>query len=333
MASPGGEMDSSRELPNWFRTRSPDHAIHLCETAFHPHRLELLESGGFGFAQHLTRAGPITLADLTYDTDVSLSFAGDRDSYYIHLTLDGRLESQYLGRHLVSTPAVATIYRPEAEMSVTRWPGGTRHLGIKIDQLVVDTALKALLGRSPESSVAFTATLPLSDHAAQSWVSQVRWINREFARPDSPLQHPAVLDPLVESVVCGLLLVAGHPDREGLAASTRPVRPPAVRTAMDIIESKPQSALTTSRLALECHVSVRALQEGFHRHVGMSPMAYLRQVRLRRVRADLRAAHSSHTGVAAVAHRWGFGHLGRFAAAYKVMYGETPLQTLRAGGD
>ena len=34
--------------------------------------------------------------------------------------------------------------------------------------------------------------------------------------------------------------------------------------------------------------------------------------------------------VAAIAHRWGFAHLGRFAAAHKKMYGVTPLQTLRA---
>jgi AraC-like DNA-binding protein len=321
------------EPPNWFRTRSPEQAIHLCESAFHPHKLGLLgQSSGFGFTQRLTHAGPITLADLTYDTDVSLRFAGGRDSYYVHIPLDGPLKTEYLGCQQVSTPALATIYRPEPDMNVTRWPGGSRHLGVKIDQLVVDTALETLLGRSPESSVAFSVAFPLADRAARSWISQVRWLNGELGRPDSPMWHPAVLDPLVESVVYGLLLAADHPYREDLTSSARPVGPRAVRAAMDIIESKPQSALTTSGLALQCHVSVRALQEGFRRHVGTSPMGYLRQVRLRRARADLRSANPTQTGVAVIAHRWGFGHLGRFAAAYKAVYGETPLQTLRAGG-
>ena len=34
-------------------------------------------------------------------------------------------------------------------------------------------------------------------------------------------------------------------------------------------------------------------------------------------------------GVAEVAFRWGFTHLGRFAARYAELYGETPSQTLR----
>jgi transcriptional regulator GlxA family with amidase domain len=75
---------------------------------------------------------------------------------------------------------------------------------------------------------------------------------------------------------------------------------------------------------------VRTLQEGFHRHVGMSPMAYLRTVRLRRAHRHLRSAHPSDVTVASIAHRWGFSHLGRFAAAHKAMFGETPLQALHS---
>lgn len=33
--------------------------------------------------------------------------------------------------------------------------------------------------------------------------------------------------------------------------------------------------------------------------------------------------------VSAVAVRWGFGHLGRFGAAYQERYGEPPSRTLR----
>jgi AraC-like DNA-binding protein len=99
---------------------------------------------------------------------------------------------------------------------------------------------------------------------------------------------------------------------------------------MDIIEAGAHLPLTTSTLAAQCHFSVRALQEGFRRHLGMSPMAYVRVVRLRRAHCDLRSADPSHTTVGAIAHRWGFTHLGRFAAAHKTMFGETPLQALRA---
>ena len=57
-------------------------------------------------------------------------------------------------------------------------------------------------------------------------------------------------------------------------------------------------------------------------------MAYLRSVRLDSVRGELQAPGPGTT-VAAVAHRWGFAHLGRFTAYYRRRYGESPSQTLR----
>jgi len=39
----------------WFRTTSPERAIHLCSTTFYPHRLTLLgRSNGFGLTQRVT---------------------------------------------------------------------------------------------------------------------------------------------------------------------------------------------------------------------------------------------------------------------------------------
>ena len=68
----------------------------------------------------------------------------------------------------------------------------------------------------------------------------------------------------------------------------------------------------------------------FQRHLGMSPMAYVREVRVRSAHRDLRSADPAHTTVAAIAHRWGFTHLGRFAAAHKKKFGNTPVQALHA---
>jgi AraC-like DNA-binding protein len=318
------------DAPGWFRTRSLEQAIHRCESAFHPHQLRLLgRPEEFGFTQRRTQAGAITLAHLSYDSDVWLNFGASRDSYYIHVPLSGHLESRHRGQELISTPRMASVYGPVADITVTRWPAGSRHLGVKIDQLALDSALERMLGRSLDSPVEFRTALPVHPGAMQSWVRQLLWMNGELAYPDNPMRQSVALDPLVESVIHGFLLMADHPYRESLATPADPVRPAAVRQAIDIIEASPQTSLTTTQLAIQCHVSVRALQEGFRRHVGMTPMTYVRTVRLRRAHRDLRAAYPADAGVAPIAHRWGFGHLGRFAAAYKALYGETPLQTLR----
>ena len=315
----------------WFRTRSPEQAIHLCETAYYPHWLRLLgPSHSFGFTQRVTRVGPITVGDITYDTDVALGFDQSRTSYQVLVPLQGWLESRHRGQQLISTPVLAAVYRPDAEMMATRWPGGSRHLAVKIDQVAVDRALEVLVDVPVDSPIPLNATLPLKAAAAQDWVRLLLMVHRQLERPDSLMHNSVVLDPLVDSLVHGFLLVADHPYREALAAPQAAGRPAAVRGAMDIIEARPHLPLTTSTLALQCHVSVRTLQQGFQRHLSMSPMAYVRVVRLRHAHRDLRSADPTHSTVAAIAHRWGFTNRSRFAAVHKTMYGETPLQALRA---
>jgi len=315
----------------WFRTRSPERAIHRCETAFYPHRLRLLgRSDGFGLSQRVTRVGPITVGDITYETDVGLGFDETRADYHVCVPLKGWLESRHRGQQLTSTPALASVYRPDGEMTVHRWPGGSRHLAVKIDQVAVERALETLLDSPVGSPIAFSASLPVQAGAAHSWVRLLLMVQRQLDCPDSLIRNPLVWDPLAESLIHGLLLVADHPYRQALAAPAVPGRPAAVRDAMDIIEAGPHLPLTTSALAKQCHVSVRTLQEGFQRHLGMSPMAYVRMIRLRRAHRDLRSADPAHTTVACLAHRWGFTHLGRFAAAHQRMYGQTPLQALHA---
>jgi hypothetical protein len=75
----------------WFRTESPERAIHLCETAYYPHRLRLLgPSSGFGLTQRATNVGPITVGDITYRTDVGISFDETRTSYHVCVPLGPR---------------------------------------------------------------------------------------------------------------------------------------------------------------------------------------------------------------------------------------------------
>jgi transcriptional regulator GlxA family with amidase domain len=98
-----------------------------------------------------------------------------------------------------------------------------------------------------------------------------------------------------------------------------------------LIERDPAAALTAADLAHEAGTSVRSLQAAFTEHLGMSPTAYLRRVRLARAHADLRTATPGDgQSVTDIAYRWGFGHVPRFAAAYRERYGCAPSQTLRS---
>ena len=96
-----------------------------------------------------------------------------------------------------------------------------------------------------------------------------------------------------------------------------------------LIEDRAAEAITTADVAAAVHVSVRTLQRAFVADFGLTPMAYLERVRLTAVREDLLAGDPAQVTVGSLARRWGFTHLGRFAARYRAAYGESPVETLR----
>jgi len=61
----------------------------------------------------------------------------------------------------------------------------------------------------------------------------------------------------------------------------------------------------------------------------MTPLEYLRQVRLEHAHRELLAGDPARQTVTSVAYRWGFPSPGRFSAYYRRTYGVSPSQTLR----
>jgi AraC family ethanolamine operon transcriptional activator len=74
----------------------------------------------------------------------------------------------------------------------------------------------------------------------------------------------------------------------------------------------------------------RTLIGYFHQLYGMGPIRYLKILRLNRVRQALRAGDSERATVFDLAADQGFWHMGHFSSSYRLLFGETPFETLRA---
>lgn len=70
------------------------------------------------------------------------------------------------------------------------------------------------------------------------------------------------------------------------------------------------------RLAATCGILERALLKEFRSFVGLSPLAYLRRLRLHLARGELRKAGGA-TAIFTIATSCGFTQLGRFATEYR----------------
>ena len=272
----------------------------------------------------------VALIGSVLHTESHLAFDDVGAHYYVHLPVSGRLVSRYRGTELIATRDAAAVYQPGGGPFRGVWAAGTRSLAVAMTRESVTSALTALLGEPPSSDVRFDLALHTADAPARSWMELVTQVSRQLAAPGGLLSRPAVADPLAESVVAGFLFAARHTYSEALARPVPRPRPKAIRLAIELMENDPATPWTVATLAQHCDASVRSLQSGFRQHQGVSPMAYLRAVRLRRAHEELRVADPYADTVAAIAQRWGFHHLGRFAAAHEAAYGQTPLRTLRS---
>jgi len=103
-----------------------------------------------------------------------------------------------------------------------------------------------------------------------------------------------------------------------------------LRRALDYVHAHAREPIGTPEIAAAAGLSPRGLQQSLRRHLDQTPGELLRSVRLDGAREDLRRAERDETSVADIARGWGFGHLGRFSAAFRSRFGELPSDTLRS---
>jgi transcriptional regulator GlxA family with amidase domain len=158
--------------------------------------------------------------------------------------------------------------------------------------------------------------LDLADSAGAEWLRLVQ-----------SLSATQFTQALVNEQLCGAIaasfILAARPDDEPQAA-----RPRVVKRVLDEMHADPARPWTAGDMAEISGVSLRRLQESFRQNVGVSPREYLLDIRLSRVRDELRHPECRRT-VTDIALDWGFTHTGRFALAYRRKYGESPSQTRR----
>jgi len=155
---------------------------------------------------------------------------------------------------------------------------------------------------------------------AHSWSSLFARVQRD----PSALSNPHVARLVEQNVINALLGAAGPPQGRSLPAR----RQVLARRAEEFIRGRIDAPVTLSEVCNWVGASERSLHLGFLERFGMSPMAYLKVLRLNEVRRHLRDA-APGTSVTDVAMRSGFQHLGRFATDYGRFFGEWPSATLR----
>jgi AraC-like DNA-binding protein len=93
--------------------------------------------------------------------------------------------------------------------------------------------------------------------------------------------------------------------------------------------STPDGPLYMPQLCATVGASYTRLHDCCQEYLGMSPKRYLWLRRMHLVRQVLRSADADKTTVTEIATDYGFWELGRFAVAYRSLFGEAPSAALR----
>jgi AraC-like DNA-binding protein len=332
MHSPGSNgVDVVAGGAREFSTRDVDQARVEMVRAYYPLRVEPIDtSAPFSLWMRTVSLGPLVLGKLTYGSDITKDCGDLAVAFHVNVPLSGRVWSTCGDEQVVATPDTAAVFNPTGRTVLDRWVGDTTQLCLKMSRTALEGELSDRLDRPLREPLRFRMAMDLRSPAARSWLHAVQVLADELESPGGLAAQPLLAQEVQRLITAGLLWGQPHSYYDELREPGRALRPRTIKLVVDAIEARPEYPWTAREMAQLTGVGVRSVEDGFRRHLGESPTAYLRRCRLERVRAELAAAGPGEVTVAEVAHRWGFSHLGRFARAYRERYGELPSVTLRS---
>jgi AraC-like DNA-binding protein len=329
LAIPLGAAAADAAHHTVLRTSDPGEAERFVADAYLPNTLDLTSSSAtLRMELAALSLGSMTAGRLSYGRSIRLVTA-DAQNFHVNVPVSGHtLSSTGAGRHVPIGVGQAAVFPPNAPAEIV-WSAESSQICLMVSRHTLEAELESLLGRSISTPLDFLFEMDLRGDLGRSWQAALHVVQRELDHPTDMSTHPTIGGHLEGLLIDGLLLVQPHNYSHLISARAAPGSASAIALATELMENRPCEPWTTVRLAQEVHLSVRALQDGFKREIGVPPMAHLRQVRLRRIRQELVRAHRHATTVRAVATRFGFIHMGHFAATYRHVFGEAPSRTLR----
>lgn len=270
-------------------------------------------------------AGPLRLgqSDLRMTVDYQTAPA---DRVLIGYVIAGVVRRRSAGEEAVFGPGDVALLKQPGQAYSGRSESALMRM-VSFEASLLDQVADGLPDRAPVP-VRFTSMTAVSAAAAKRLRATLDFIWELVAG------NPAADDqPLVTGSAARLLAVTalstfpntaatepGQVDEHDAGQST-------LDRAVRFIDDHAGADLSMADIAAAANVSIRAVQLAFRRGLGVTPLGYLRQVRLEQAHRDLLDGGPDGPTVTAVSVRWGFSSSSRFAAYYREAFGVPPSYT------
>jgi len=312
-----------------FRSRDLDETRDRVARVYCPHRLETVGRGPVDACHNHIRGERLSLNYMEYGAQTRIE-PGELGGFYLmQIPLSGGAQIANGTDRYDSDPEAAAVLNPHKSTAMT-WTGGTRQLLVQIDRAAMQELLCDLLGAQMDRPLNFHGPLDLRRGPGTALRQFVLHLVDEIDAGRSTFGQRGLMNRQIESTLMTGLIEAldnnysGFLDRPAGSAA-----PHKLRIAEEYIEARLDQPLTVEEIARVADTTARSLQMAFRQFRGTTPLSFLRDRRLDRVREALLRARPGDT-VTAIAMAWGFTHLGRFSQVYRARFGQTPSDTLSA---
>lgn len=278
-----------------------------------------------GFSYRLSQAGDeqVTISEAALNGE--LSFRGGTEVFAVSQARGVRYDWQ-IAQEAGTVTGAPTLFRPGRQGLVVAEVMRSTNVYLPVER--VQATAGTLYGT--DTPVAFNSSAPASPRLGRTWSALARY-GVDVVR-SAAFDEPLVRAQLARHLTVGMLecfQLTGDRQQRYLSIEAQTRR---YRVAVQFFDDFASLPITVEDAARAAETTTEVLGRAFRANhpLQLSPAQYLRRTRLAAAHHDLAGANpGSGDTVREIAARWGFAHPGRFAAAYRAVYGITPRHTLQ----
>ncbi|RZT78084.1 helix-turn-helix protein [Micromonospora violae] len=318
-------MTSSPVQTHQFDSRDPAAIQDFLSATYDP-KLHIQSRNGYRLTHRRVDTGPFAIATTrqTGHLDIGAATLG---GLVIGRTRTARVDRSCAGSTHRFGPGEAFLVTRPQEPCTVRWHPGEVELCV-LDLSVLAQVATTAPARRP-GRIQFTELGPVSAALARQWHNTTSFVREIVLNSPAAGAQPLVIGNAARMLAAAALAVFPNTAfTEPTAADRHDATTATLRRAITFLEEHADRDISAADIASAAGVSLRAVQLAFRRHLGTTPMAHLRRIRLVRAHHDLVRADPHQETVSAIASRWGFASHSRFTARYHASYGVPPRETL-----
>lgn len=310
-----------------FTSRDADEVQHEVSQIFCDHDLHIVgKAQSLNTELHFRRGKKVSYGRMLYGATVDIEPGKLNDFYLIQLPISGQESIVCGSQSVASDPKTATIISPALEFRM-RHECNAEKLFIRVERSAFEQQCAQFYGYTPHQPLNFLPAIPLHGSAATLSLKRLLEWQLTEASEGSLFDQPLIAAQFEEALMVSLLNSLPH-NQSNAQTPQGTIAPGYIKRAEAYIEQNAHLPLTAGEIAQHAGVSIRSLFAGFRKYRNISPMQYLKELRLAATQAEF-SEPTPDTTVTQTALRWGFAHLGQFSAIYQQRYGERPSTTLR----